>query len=166
MQIPLSKVNVSELSKSLLQHPEDLPKVLKTKKYILARLEGKNVKDANIEAGFRFNTTQERALSTPVAQILLDELVIQKIPNVEVSERLREMWDARKKTYTQHPKTKKHEEVDLGPDFEQQKYAMDKRLALGGYHNGELPENRQAQVVTNIQFITIDKKEVIEAKAA
>lgn len=156
MQIPPAKVDLTNMAESLLQHPEDIPKVLKTKKFILARLEGKNVKQSNIAAGFYPSRSQDKSLSTPVAKVLLDELVVSKIPDPEVATRLREMWDARKKMVVTNPATKMPEVIDLGGDFEQQKYAMDKRLSLGGYVGGELPENRQAQIVTSITFVSIN----------
>lgn len=153
-------LDLKAIAKTLFQHPSDIPKVIKTKKFIMARLEGKTIKDANKEAGFPEGKLQEQSLASPIAVMLLEELVQKYIPDVDVAVRLKEMWDARKIIVTQDKKGNQ-QELDLGPDKDLQKYAMDKRLIIGGV--GKVKEELGTKFVTQIQFTTVGKtEEVVE----
>lgn len=160
VQVPqASPTPLKRLVGEVFSFPNDIPNIVKTKKFIEARMEGKNVRDANAFAGIPLGKVQALTLASPAAQVLLEELIKEKIPDIDVSHRLKDMWDARREVRT------KKGVIDLGPDREMQKYAMDKRLALGGYVNGNLPEDRGGNApVTNITFNTIQVKGVEEIK--
>jgi hypothetical protein len=168
VQVPvLSKPNIKELVDSLIQYPKELPKVLKTRSYILARLNGKKITEAKREAGVSPGATEKQILATPMAQILLNELVKAQIPDTDVVERLKEMWQATRVVAKYDPVTRTTVEMER-PNWDVRKYAMDRRLALGGFANGVLPENQQQQTVTQIQFTTINvtnnkTEEVVQA---
>lgn len=139
----------------LIKNPERIPQILKAKRYLSARLDGKKKTVARSEAGFPKNASDRQILSSPMAKMLLDELVTQKIPDVDVAERLKEMWDSMTVQAMYNPVKKAMVKIKR-PNWDMRKYAMDKRLALGGYTNGALPEDREKGIVTNIQFTTVN----------
>lgn len=154
---PPNSPPLKEMVDGLLKFPHELARVQKAKKYLECRLQGKGKTESKREAGFPItNNTEEKILSNPVIKTLLNELVIKEITDPQVVNRLREMWDADTKRDVYDPVTKTVLEVKQ-PHWEMRKYAMDKRLALGGYTNGNLPENGgTGAVVTQIKFTTIN----------
>lgn len=74
------------------------------------------------------------------------------------------MWDAKRKRSVYDPNTQTTVEIEE-EDREMQKYTMDRRLSLGGYSNGTLPENRTENApVTQIVFNTLNVNQVQEEK--
>lgn len=77
-----------------------LSKIHKTKKFVTELMSGSSLKVAKKKAGFSPTTSDRQILASPVARLVVKELVDKNFHNKRYLKKLKEFWDAKDRRAT------------------------------------------------------------------